>query len=353
MLGSGVVKGCVCLSGCLLVLSHPVAAAGAATAAAAATAGMGDSLWLAEPVDTAPVSSVTATDSVHSEDSALHMKAEVQQQQQQQQLMLQQQLQPDAVLQKVEDDPEAPQPTIDVAGLQQQQQQQQQRSPGEDSVVLVEGEVTDSPLSLLAEAGTEEDPLEEDLLLPTERLTLEGERLPLKLSDGTSVGELQVPLLDRQRRKLRGLKTLSAGLLLFLYLLTTRRGGPLTLKEQTAMTVAFVGLVHFLESLFRKQGEFQFTVSVHPKGPKEDLVGLVEYGGLTEAKQSAASRIRKALRSSLVGIPTFFLVSGLFMTLGFPLAAGILLGVMIFILGGLASLISGAGGTFADLLRSF
>ena len=187
----------------------------------------------------------------------------------------------------------------------------------------------------------------------SDRLSLDGGRLQLRLPDGTPVGSLEIPVLDRHRRKLTGLKTLTTGLVLFLILLVTRQSGPLTLAEQTAMTMAFVGLVRFLQSLFSEQGEFQFKVSVQPGDLKDELVGEVEYGGLADAKRSLQQRLQKWMQTLYIAVPTFFLVSGFFMTLGFHLATGLMLGLIFFILGGLASLIGGAGGAFADLIRSF
>lgn len=181
----------------------------------------------------------------------------------------------------------------------------------------------------------------------------EGETIPLVLNNGLTVGEMQRPALDRPKRKLRGVKTMIISMAAFLIALAMKPAGSISAGEKLALTFAFVGLARFLHSLFSNQPEYQFSVLLKTDKTSGQEQGVLEYGGLADTKHSAVKKFRDALLSFLVAIPTFFLVSGLMITLGYAATVASSFAIILSVVALLGALGAGAGGMLADLFKNF
>lgn len=215
--------------------------------------------------------------------------------------------------------------------------------PAGDATVKFPQDMVSEP----AEDGQEEVSLEgsED--------ASEKETIPIVLDDGSTVGEIQKPDLDRQRRKLRGMKTLMISMMAFLFFLATSPSGGASGGEKVALTFALVGLAQFLQSLFSKHPEYQFSLDLKTDEETGKQRAVLEYGGLSDTKRFAAPRLRKALTSLLFAIPTFFLLSGLIITVGYTITATFAIAAIVSVVAVLGALGSGAGGALLDLFKAF
>lgn len=179
--------------------------------------------------------------------------------------------------------------------------------------------------------------------------------IPIISTSNRVVGELEIPPLDRSKRRLRGMKMLLISLFLFAHLLTHRRGSQASFEEKVALTFVLLGFLRILRSLFSPKPEYEFSLRVSADlGADKSEKGLkahLDYNGWPKIQRSFAIKALKLSAVPLLLIPSFFLVSGLIATLGFAPAVGILLGAIFLHIGGLLALAAGAGGALAKLFH--